>query len=127
MGDSVHQQDIDSAPGVKEKEAELEKSTSLYAEPAVEYDIDPADERRVLRKIDLIVMPAMTFVYFFQYLDKQTINYASVFGLNDDLSLSGTQFSWVVTLFYFGQLTSEFPASYLLSRYPVTKVVGVTM
>jgi len=50
-----------------------------------------------------------------------------VFGLNSDLNLTGTQFSWVVTLFYFGQLTSEFPASYLMSRFPVTKVVGVTM
>jgi hypothetical protein len=32
----------------------------------VEYLIDRADERAVLRKIDWIVMPAMTFVYFFQ-------------------------------------------------------------
>ncbi len=60
-------------------------------------------------------------------LDKQTINYATVFGLNADLKLTGDNFSWVVTVFYFGQLTSEFPASYLMSRFPVTQVVGVTM
>ena len=33
---------------------------------SVEYLIDPAEERAVLRKIDFIIMPAMTFVYFFQ-------------------------------------------------------------
>ncbi|KAJ9139406.1 MFS general substrate transporter [Pleurostoma richardsiae] len=109
-----------------EKDA-TRRSVSSGGEAVVEYHIDPAEEKAVLRKIDWIVMPAMTFVYFFQYLDKQTINYASVFGLNSDLNLTGTQFSWVVTLFYFGQLTSEFPASYLMSRFPVTKVVGVTI
>lgn len=33
---------------------------------SVEYVIDPAEEKAVLRKIDWIIMPAMTFVYFFQ-------------------------------------------------------------
>ncbi len=33
---------------------------------SVEYLIDPAEERAVLRKIDWIILPAMTFVYFFQ-------------------------------------------------------------
>ena len=33
---------------------------------AVEYVIDPAEGRAVLRKIDWIVMSSMTFVYFFQ-------------------------------------------------------------
>lgn len=95
----------------------------VFAEPT----IVPADERCVLRKIDLIIMPAMTFVYFFQYLDKQTINYASIFGLNKDLGLTGQEFSWVVTIFYFGQLASEFPCLYLMSRFPVTRVVGICM
>lgn len=90
-------------------------------------EIDPAVERRVLRKIDMIVMSAMTFAYFFQYLDKQSINFAAIFGMSDDLHLTGFQFSWVVTIFYFGQLASEFFVSYLMSRYPVTKVVGITM
>ncbi len=36
------------------------------ANGSVEYLIDPAEERAVLRKIDFIILPAMTFVYFFQ-------------------------------------------------------------
>jgi len=30
---------------------------------------DPAEEKAVIRKIDLIIMPAMTFVYFFQCMN----------------------------------------------------------
>ncbi|KAH8899930.1 MFS general substrate transporter [Thozetella sp. PMI_491] len=120
--------DYKEAHGRAEPPFAVESGGSVSSDRAsVEYFIDPAEEKAVLRKIDFIIMPAMTFVYFFQYLDKQTINYASVFGLNTDLKLAGDNFSWVVTLFYFGQLTSEFPASYLMSRFPVTKVVGVTI
>jgi hypothetical protein len=48
-----------------EKDA-TRRSVSSGGEAVVEYHIDPAEEKAVLRKIDWIVMPAMTFVYFFQ-------------------------------------------------------------
>jgi MFS transporter, ACS family, allantoate permease len=60
-------------------------------------------------------------------LDKQSINYATVFGMNSDLKLTGLEFSWVVTIFYFGQLISEFISAYFIGRYHVVRVVGVTM
>lgn len=60
-------------------------------------------------------------------LDKQSINYAAVFGLSEDLKLTGSEFSWAISLFYFGQLCSEYPAAYLMSRLPITVFVGVTM
>jgi MFS transporter, ACS family, allantoate permease len=60
-------------------------------------------------------------------LDKQSINQAAIFGLRTDLDLTGEQFSWAVSLFYFGQLCSEYPAAYLLSRLPVTLYVGITI
>lgn len=60
-------------------------------------------------------------------LDKGSINYASVFGLRQDLNLTGERFSWVVSLFYFGQLVSECPAAYLLSRLPIIPFVGSTI
>ena len=36
------------------------------------------EERAVLRKIDLTVLPMMCVVFFLQYLDKQSLSYASV-------------------------------------------------
>lgn len=60
-------------------------------------------------------------------LDKQTINYASVFGLQKDLHVSGFDFSWAVTIFYFGQLCSQFPSAYFIGRFKVPTIVGVTM
>ncbi|KAH6989081.1 major facilitator superfamily domain-containing protein [Ilyonectria sp. MPI-CAGE-AT-0026] len=92
-----------------------------------ELHIDPAEEKAVIKKLDRVIMPIMAIVYFFQYLDKQSINYAAVFGLSEDLNLSGQEFSWAISLFYFGQFCSEYPAAYLMSRLPITTFVGVTI
>ncbi|BCS10513.1 hypothetical protein ALUC_31330A [Aspergillus luchuensis] len=54
------------------------------------YNVDPEIERKVVRKLDCVILPLMVLVYFFQYLDKQTINQAAVFGLRSDLKLTGT-------------------------------------
>lgn len=35
-------------------------------------------------------------------LDKQSLSYASVFGLIEDLSLQGSEYSWCSSLFYLG-------------------------
>lgn len=99
----------------------------LAGPAAVHYAVDPDEERRVVKKLDRVIMPLMALVYFFQYLDKQCINYASVFGLEDDLGLSGAEYSWAVSLFYFGQLVSEYPAAYLMSRFSVVRFVGICM
>ncbi|CAH0028409.1 unnamed protein product [Clonostachys rhizophaga] len=89
--------------------------------------IDPNEERKAVRKLDCVVMPLMALVYFLQYLDKQSINQAAIFGLRKDLALKGEDFSWAVSLFYLGQFCSEYPAVYLLSRLPITIYVGVTI
>ncbi|KAK1997750.1 major facilitator superfamily transporter [Colletotrichum falcatum] len=87
----------------------------------------PEEEKEVLRKIDLAVMPMMCFVFFLQYLDKQSLSYAGVFGLITDLNLTSTQYSWCSSIFYVGQLVSEYPFIYLMSRFHLTKCVGITI
>ncbi|KAJ6437460.1 GCN5-related N-acetyltransferase (GNAT) domain-containingprotein [Purpureocillium lavendulum] len=89
--------------------------------------IDPIAEKKLVRKLDLVILPLMSFVYLFQYVDKNSINNAAVFGLRTDCHMNGVQFSWVVSLFYFGQLFSEYPAAYLLSRFRITTFIGATI
>ncbi|KAJ5611390.1 hypothetical protein N7510_008109 [Penicillium lagena] len=110
--------------------AQSEKTTvpPMGIQPvAGEYFISPEEDRKVLWKIDRVVMPAMMVVLFFQYLDKQAINYATVFDMNKDLHLSGSGFSWVITIFYFGQMIGTFLSVYTISRFHTVKVVGITM
>ncbi|KAJ5242521.1 uncharacterized protein N7469_000848 [Penicillium citrinum] len=93
--------------------------------------VDHEMESRVKRKIDAIVLPLVlrsSCCFAFGYplmsysdLDKQSLSYAGVFGLIDDLQLHGTQFAWLGSIFYVGQLVAEFPAMYLMSRLPLAK------
>jgi len=63
----------------------------------------------------------------YQDLDKQSLAYASVYGLIEDLNLVGKQFATTSSMFYVGQLVSEFPFIFLMSRFPLAKFVGITM
>lgn len=60
------------------------------------------EARRVKWKIDLILMPMLLITNLLGFLDKAVLSQAAVWGLLDDAHLKGQQYSWVVTLFYFG-------------------------
>jgi hypothetical protein len=57
--------------------------------------VDATEAKRVLRKIDFHVVPILFFTYLLQYLDKNGINYASAFGLEEGTNLSGQDYSWL--------------------------------
>jgi len=89
-------------------------------------DIDPQEAREVLRKIDRNLLPLLMVTYMLQYLDKSSINFASVFGLQKGTHLQGQEYSWLTSLFYIGYLVAQPAAGYLLQRLPVGKFIGST-
>lgn len=56
--------------------------------------IDPYEAKKVLRKIDWHILPLLMGTYMLQYLDKSSINFAAVFGLEDGTHLHGQQYAW---------------------------------
>ncbi|EFY88872.1 hypothetical protein J3458_016492 [Metarhizium acridum] len=83
--------------------------------------VTPADNSRVLRKIDWRILPIMLFVYCLQSLDKTTLSYASVFGLIEDTNLVGEEFSWLGSIVYLAQLVFQPLVAYSLVKFPVGK------
>ncbi|KAJ9662694.1 hypothetical protein H2201_005978 [Coniosporium apollinis] len=86
--------------------------------------IDPAEAKRLVRKIDYIILPYLAVCYAFFYIDKTTLSYAAIFGIREDLNLVGTQYSWLSSIFYFGFLAWAFPTNFLLQKFPVGKYLG---
>ncbi|KAM3419862.1 hypothetical protein BST61_g3191 [Cercospora zeina] len=86
--------------------------------------IDPIEEKRVVRKIDFMIIPYLAVCYAFFYIDKTTLSYAAIFGIREDLNLVGTQYSWLSSIFYFGFLAWALPTNLLLQRFPVGKYLG---
>ena len=86
-----------------------------------EIPIDEELKRRLLRKIDLHIMPMMCIVYGLNYLDKTTLSYASIMGLETDLNLTKSNYQWLGSIFYIGYFGFEYPTSRLLQRLPLAK------
>lgn len=85
------------------------------------------DEKKLLRKIDWMVVPLMWACYNLQYLDKTLINYANIMGLQSDTSIDGDQFSLLALVFYVSYLAFEFPTGYLMQRLPTAKYLGANV
>jgi sugar phosphate permease len=94
----------------------------LRSEAIVEFT--PEQEKKLVRKIDWMIVPLMWFCYFLQYLDKTLINYAAVMGLYEDAHIDAGQFSTLALLFYVTYLALEFPHGYLMQRLPTAKYLG---
>ncbi|KAJ9155758.1 Major facilitator superfamily transporter allantoate [Pleurostoma richardsiae] len=101
---------------------ELLEETGGLSQP-----VDPARNARLLRKIDIHVMPLICLVYFLQYIDKTSISYASVTGIAASTGLKGDDFNWVASIFFFGQLAFEFPTIRLLQLFPLAKYCSVNV
>jgi len=86
------------------------------------YDCPP-----VRWKIDLVLMPLLGFCYMLQFLDKLSLNYASLLGILEDVSLTGNQYSWASSVFYFGYLVWSYPTSYLVVRLPIGKYLSASV
>lgn len=69
---------------------------SEYAKPdAPNYVIDSRLEKRVIRKIDFMIVPFLCITYLVTYIDKTMLGYAAVFGLKESLHLKGNEYSWL--------------------------------
>lgn len=120
------------------KDAEAGLSTSSQAhgtvDAALEYlrheattTLTTIDEKRLVRKIDYMIVPLLWLCYNLQYLDKTLVNYAKVMGLEDDTKITGNQFSYLALMFYITYLVFELPTGYAMQRLPTAKYLGANV
>ncbi|KIK65345.1 hypothetical protein GYMLUDRAFT_347657 [Collybiopsis luxurians FD-317 M1] len=87
------------------------------AEFSAEYNL------KLRRKLDMLIPPLCAAVYFTQFLDKTSLNYASIMGL----PITGQNYNLVSMAFYLGFLAFEFPTVYLSQKTRVAKYLGVNI
>lgn len=76
----------------------------------------PSRERRLLAKIDLHVIPVLSVLYLLAFLDRTNIANASIFGLQDELRLRGSQYNTALTIFFVPYILFEIPSNVLLKK-----------
>lgn len=91
------------------------------AEDANKVEYDEKIDKRILRKIDLMLIPVLAFVYALQYMDKITVSFGAIMGLKTNYNMVGAMYSWLGSGFYLGYLLFVFFTSYMVQKLPPAK------
>ncbi|RDX56433.1 MFS general substrate transporter [Lentinus brumalis] len=75
------------------------------------------NEAKVVRKIDMRVVPVLCILYLLAFLDRVNISNAAVFGLKRDLKLGGNEFNTALVVFFAPYVLFEIPSNALLKHF----------
>jgi MFS family permease len=84
----------------EDEEDELYKRRQLKREATHSKDYTDQEEAAVLRKLDRKLVLFLACLYLLSFLDRSNIGNARIAGLEQDLSLSSSQYDWLLTAFY---------------------------
>lgn len=100
---TTHVEDLSAS--VAEKDVSRMTAKELY--PSV-------DEKKLLLKMDLHLLPTLALLYLLSFLDRGNIGNANIEGLSEDLGLKGNQYNLCLTIFFITYCIFEVPANALL-------------
>ncbi|KAI4146188.1 MAG: hypothetical protein LQ341_002157 [Variospora aurantia] len=73
-------------------------------------------QRKLVAKIDLRVIPVLSILYLLAFLDRTNIANASIYGLQEELGLRGSQYNTALTIFFVPYIVFEIPSNILLKK-----------
>ncbi|PFH50245.1 hypothetical protein AMATHDRAFT_4153 [Amanita thiersii Skay4041] len=94
-------------------EPELKKANPVYN---AHVDVSSIDERKLLRKIDIALIPWLSFLYLLSFLDRTSIGNAKLYHLTQDLHMTDKQYLLTLTIFFFSYAIFEVPSNVFLKR-----------
>jgi MFS family permease len=99
------------------KDTERNNSTPDHGHPVVPIpSIDHVREKALVRKLDFCIIPLVMCLYLFSFLDRVNIGNARLYGLQEDLRLSSTQFQTAVSILFVTYILSELPSNLVLKK-----------
>ncbi|KPM41872.1 putative transporter SEO1 [Neonectria ditissima] len=81
------------------------------------------EERRLILKLDLLLVPYAFIIYWVKYVDQTNINNAYVSGMSEDLGFNGNELVQFQTVFVVGNVVGLLPFMYLFPRVPMHYLV----
>lgn len=80
---------------------------------------DTPEERRLILKLDLLIIPYAFIIYWVKYIDQTNINNAYVSGMSEDLGFHGNQLVKFQMIFVVGNVLGLLPFAYLFPKVPM--------
>jgi sugar phosphate permease len=104
-----------------ESSTPMEKRSDEVPSPGVTSDRDSQrfahlDEKKILRKVDIRIIPIVSMLYLLSFLDRGNISNAKIEGLQEDLNMKGHEYNWCLTVFFFTYAAFEVPSNILMKK-----------
>ncbi|KAI1211012.1 major facilitator superfamily domain-containing protein [Annulohypoxylon truncatum] len=104
-----------------------DETGSLVERALASGPMDNQISRKIRTKIDRRVLPLLCITYAFQFMVKTSMDYCSVYGIFPDYKPHGQDYSWIISIFYFGYLAAEYPSLAIMQKFRLAKFLGVNM
>ncbi|CAD0095469.1 unnamed protein product [Aureobasidium mustum] len=72
--------------------------------------IDPIAEKKLLRKVDLRILPPLTVLFLLAFLDRTNIGNAKIQGMTDELKMGGHDYNIALFVFFIPYILLEVPS-----------------
>ncbi|KAF2970470.1 hypothetical protein GQX73_g3098 [Xylaria multiplex] len=72
--------------------------------------------KKLVRKVDLVILPIIGLLYILNYIDRQNLAAAKLQGILEDLHLSTQQFATAVSILFVGYLPFQIPSNLLITK-----------
>jgi hypothetical protein len=82
-------------------------ATSNSSDSDLEIVPSSIDEKKLLRMLDLRLLPAVSILYLLSFLDRSNVANARIEGLTTDLGMTGNQYLTGLTLYFIGYVLFE--------------------
>lgn len=104
----LHDKELESSHvedcGTDGKSASVEDLTTGHKSPA---------EARLVRKVDMVMMPMLWLMYWLNYLDRNAITVARLDKMEKELKITSIQYQTCVSILFVGYILGQVPASKL--------------
>lgn len=71
--------------------------------------------KKLVRKIDLIVLPIIGILYILNYIDRQNLAAAKLQGIMEDLNMTTQQFATAISILFVGYLPFQIPSNLIIT------------
>lgn len=104
------------------------KANSLEEQQPIDIsEFQDIDERKLVRKIDLRLLPLFTILYLLSFLDRGNIGNAKIEGLAEDLNLKGNEYNMCLTIFFIFYALMEVPSNIILKKWKPNLFIPLTV
>ncbi|KAI1362265.1 MFS transporter [Xylaria arbuscula] len=105
-GEKSHSETMETASHDMDKNG---VKTDGHDEPLFQFDAEA--ERRLRNKLDRMIVPTVSILYLFCFIDRANIGNARLAGFEKDLGLMGYDYNTVLSIFYVSYIVFEIPSN----------------